>query len=463
MLGRRACDNKTFSKSLMLVGIACCVIVLVFVLGLLICNLGAGASKTSALGRAHTFFTETIFRPFGLKSGQSCLDWMESKRTRVIVIFYYFLFELSSLCVYTTILSPIKLMLPESVESAQWSRKTTVFYGFTPLTDRNHVSLVSLLRVHTILLFHLLSIVYFIVACLIDPGTLTPKKTPVDYATSSPNEFVYDGIMYSSKTCSTCLVHRPPRSKHCSVCNRCVDKFDHHCIWINSCVGRHNIFWFTGFLFFTSIAVLNVAHINLRTITTMLTLKELNIWSLRKNIGYAFVISWMTGSIPLHVISLCLHFVIGIVLLPFSFYHIYLATNNKLTTEGFKRYDIVEGLNQRMVVILKTSGSPEDTDNPTTDCADYTLITAEELIDDGYGFADDEFHNGIPEVVINSTHGSILPFKEAKRIVLRRNIYSKGLWGNIKEVVSDGLMYKRNFFPFDTKAPKKKWLFSRRK
>lgn len=51
-----------------------------------------------------------------------------------------------------------------------------------------------------------------------------------------------------ARFCSACLLRRPLRSKHCSVCNRCVAKFDHHCPWVNNCIGANNHRHFVGFL-----------------------------------------------------------------------------------------------------------------------------------------------------------------------------------------------------------------------
>lgn len=37
--------------------------------------------------------------------------------------------------------------------------------------------------------------------------------------------------------CEYCDSYCQQKSKHCRICNRCVDNFDHHCIWINNCIG----------------------------------------------------------------------------------------------------------------------------------------------------------------------------------------------------------------------------------
>lgn len=50
-------------------------------------------------------------------------------------------------------------------------------------------------------------------------------------------DVMVDGFAVKVKYCETCMVYRPPRASHCSICNNCVQKFDHHCPWLGQCIG----------------------------------------------------------------------------------------------------------------------------------------------------------------------------------------------------------------------------------
>ncbi|XP_058124268.1 palmitoyltransferase ZDHHC16 [Anopheles ziemanni] len=56
--------------------------------------------------------------------------------------------------------------------------------------------------------------------------------------------------------CKKCISPKPPRTHHCSVCNRCVLKMDHHCPWLNNCVGYNNHRYFFLYMLYTSIGTL---------------------------------------------------------------------------------------------------------------------------------------------------------------------------------------------------------------
>ncbi|KAG6448136.1 hypothetical protein O3G_MSEX005345 [Manduca sexta] len=52
----------------------------------------------------------------------------------------------------------------------------------------------------------------------------------------------------SVRYCNRCVLVKPDRAHHCSICARCVLKMDHHCPWVNNCVCFHNYKFFMLFL-----------------------------------------------------------------------------------------------------------------------------------------------------------------------------------------------------------------------
>ncbi|GJN06318.1 hypothetical protein PR202_ga24036 [Eleusine coracana subsp. coracana] len=144
------------------------------------------------------------------------------------------------------------------------------------------------------------------------------------------------GHVVRVKYCDTCLLYRPPRASHCSICNNCVLKFDHHCPWVGQCIGLRNYRFF--FLFIATSTFLCVY---------VFALSWLNIAAQRDG---SSLVRCMTGE-PLSLVLIVYTFVAAWFVGGLTVFHVYLMSTNQTTYENFRyRYDNKENPYDRGVL-----------------------------------------------------------------------------------------------------------------
>lgn len=180
----------------------------------------------------------------------------------------------------------------------------------------------------------------FFIASTSDPGILTKGNIK-----KALKRFDYDNNMYlKGAECSTCKMQKPARSKHCAMCDMCVEKFDHHCIWINNCVGLGNYRYFITFTVLHMLLCWYGAAIGVLVFWGIIDSQ--NLWNAKfantqtgEEVETTFytVVKYVCFQEFAFSFIVLVCIVMGALLTFFSAYHLMLASSSQTTNERYKR------------------------------------------------------------------------------------------------------------------------------
>ena len=122
---------------------------------------------------------------------------------------------------------------------------TIPYIAMICILSKTHKNISNTFPILITTIFYILSIINTILGAFTDPGILPRQGQDFEYNTNKPYlKYVINGHIFTFTYCYSCSLFRPPRTSHCSLCDNCVERFDHHCFWLGTCIGKRNYKYF---------------------------------------------------------------------------------------------------------------------------------------------------------------------------------------------------------------------------
>mmetsp|Transcript_7004 Transcript_7004/g.14139 ORF Transcript_7004/g.14139 Transcript_7004/m.14139 type:complete len:442 (-) Transcript_7004:4464-5789(-) len=287
-------------------------------------------------------------------------------------------------------------------------------------------------------------------ACTVPAGDLR-KETIRRY-----DNYPYDNVLYTARDCKTLKFRKVARSKFDRSTKRHIPRFDHFCVWLNQPVGEENYRDFLLFLLVhcgmlsygawaTSQIIRNLVvteglfHVSFLNVKTQETVKA----------SYFVIFKYLSNKFPAIICLFILSSVMGLVMIGFTAFHLWICSRGMTTNEYFKWKDIWSWHKSQTAAYAKARTEGRAGKRWSKEGKDYEVVDGWVDVATLEGVDDDDDDKDVGCVGASANPGVEREQKKGKgegekkkeeELVqdpgpLPKNIYNNGVKENFKEVL----------------------------